>query len=207
MPPRRAWPRTAHPAPSGAFNRGFQVKSLRRLLCGALCLLPLLAQAQDWRVQPGSRPGFVTTWDKTPLPGQFRRFEAEVRFDPAQPAQARFDVRVDIASVTVGVREADEGMADRDWFDTKAQPVARFTSRAVKALGGNRYAVEGDLLLKGIRRPVVMPITWQAMPDGGARLSGETRLQRTDWRIGDGDWLRDPSIAFEVIVQADWQLR
>lgn len=175
------------------------------LLCWVAACGPALAR--DWQVQPGSRLGFVTAWDKTPLPGQFRRFEAEVRFDPAQPAQARFEVRVDVSSTTVGVREADEGMADRDWFDVKAQPVARFTSRAVKALGGGRYVVEGDLLLKGHSRPVAMPITWQALPDGGARLSGETRLLRTDWRIGDGDWLRDPSIGFEVTVQADWQLK
>jgi polyisoprenoid-binding protein YceI len=60
---------------------------------------------------------------------------------------------VDATSITTFDEQRDGHLQSPDFFDTARHPELRFESRSVAA-DGDRLAVEGDLTIKGVTRPV-----------------------------------------------------
>src|SRR4051812_49784203 len=89
--------------------------------------------------------------------GKFRKFAADLAFDPAKPQAAHAKLDVDLASVDAGSADADQEVAGREWFNTKSFPKASFVSSSVKPLGGNRYEVAGKLSIKGPTPRITIP--------------------------------------------------
>ena len=75
-----------------------------RLASALLAILAVVCPAQtavgaQWLVQHAdSRLGFVATWDGTEFEGVFRRFKAEVFFEPAPTTTGSLNVTVDVTS-------------------------------------------------------------------------------------------------------------
>ena len=159
---------------------------------------PLAAQQRLLAAQ--SEIGFTSRQMGVPVQGRFRSFDAQLEFDPKQPEAARFALRIDLASVSLGAAETEAELAKPGWFDTRRFPQAGFTSTRVKSAGPGRYDVTGTLTLKGTSRELTVPVTLlQAGP--ATTASGGFAIRRLDYRIGDGDW-SDPSlVADEVQVR------
>ena len=132
--------------------------------------------------------------------GKFRRFSSQLAFDPATPAAARATFDVDLASVDTGASEGDDEVAGKPWFNTKAFPTARFVSSSVKALGGNRYEVAGQLSIKGKTQEVVVPATFTAQGKQ-AVFDGSFTIRRADFSIGEGSWAKFDVVANEVQIR------
>ena len=96
-------------------------------------------------------------------------------------------VTVDIASAGHGDRDRDDSMPDDDWFATSRFPRAVFTANRFVDRGGGRYEAQGELVLKGVRRPVVLPFTL-AISGGVAKMQGQATLDRTAFNVGSGKW-------------------
>lgn len=132
--------------------------------------------------------------------GQFRRFPTQLRFDPAQPANASATLEIDLASIDTGSPEANEEVASKAWFNTKAHPTARFVSSAIRPLGGERYEVAGKLTIKGITRDVTAPATFRQTGNVGV-FAGAFTLKRADFSIGEGMWADFGTVANEIQVR------
>lgn len=172
------------------------------LVAALLPIQPL--QADEWRVDhAASRIGFVATYDEIPFEGKFQRFEARIRFDAGDPAGGSFAATIDIASVDSDSPDRDEGMLEADWFDVGKYPTATFESSAIRKISGSgEYALDGDLTIKNITRPLRATFTW-GPADGSARLEGSADVRRGDFDIGSGDWSDDDTIGFDVRVVFD----
>jgi polyisoprenoid-binding protein YceI len=134
------------------------------------------------------------------MDGRFRRFSAQVSFDPANPAAARATLDVDLASVDTGSSEADQEVAGKPWFNIKDFPSARFISGSVKTLGGNRYEVAGKLTMKGRTVDVTVPATFTAQGNSAA-FDGAFTIRRSDFAIGDGSWAKFDVVANDVQIR------
>lgn len=126
--------------------------------------------------------------------GRFRKFSAQLAFDPAKPAQAKATLELDLASVDTGSSDADQEVAGKPWFNTRAFPGARFVADGIKPLGGNRYEVAGKLSIKGRTQEISAPLTFSTQGDVGVFDGGFT-LRRADFGIGEGSWA-----AFDVVA-------
>lgn len=132
--------------------------------------------------------------------GRFKKFAAQISFDPAKPTAARAALDVDLASIDAGSAEADDEVAGKAWFNTKSFPQARFVSSGVKALGGNRYEVAGKMTIKGRTQDVSAPFT--VTPQGGsASIDGAFVLKRADFAIGEGAWADFGTVANEIQIK------
>ena len=151
-----------------------------------LLTFTLPALAAEWALQPGSTLGFSGSYDGEAFAGHFAKFTPQIRFDPAKPTSSRFDVRIQLASADTGNSERDDVLRGNDFFNAARMPEARFVASKFRALGGNRYAADGTLSLRGISRPVTLNFTWTAGVN--AVLTGEATLKRLDFKIGEGDW-------------------
>jgi len=155
----------------------------------ALLLLSLAcasAYGADYSPLPGSSLGFTATYQGEAFNGSFGRFVPQIRFDPARLPDSRFDVRIMLASANTRNDERDETLKGSDFFDAAAQPEARYVATKFRALGGNRYAADGVLTLRGVSKPVSLSFTWTA----GVKpvLDGSALLKRLDFKVGTGDW-------------------
>ena len=159
---------------------------LRALLSIPLLLLAGSAFGADWNTLPGSTLGFSTSFQGESFDGRFGKFVAQIRFDPAQLAESRFDVRIDLGSTDSRNKERDDMLGTAEFFDSKKQPEARYVASKFRALGGNRFVADGVLTLHGVSKPVPLSFTWTA----GAKpvLDGEASLKRLDFAVGSGDW-------------------
>jgi len=147
-----------------------------------------------------SRIGFVSRQMGVPVEGSFRRFDADIDFDPANPRKGRFAIRVETSSVDLPTRDAIEEVAKPGWFDTSRFPRATFESSAVRAAGNDRYEVDGTLTVRGQARPVVVPVQLTRSP-GRAVAEGEFTVRRLAFSIGAGEWADTSLVADEVVVR------
>lgn len=166
-----------------------------------LCLLltaSFTTRAADWVAQPGSTLGFSASFQGETFKGEFGKFSPRIRFDPAQPAQGRFDVRIQLASADTRNEERDEALHGSEFFNAGKLPEARYVATKFRALGGNRFVADGVLTLRGISKPVPLSFTWTA----GARpvLVGQARLRRLDFAVGTGEWADTELLPNEVAV-------
>jgi polyisoprenoid-binding protein YceI len=164
--------------------------------------LPFAAQAVEYSQVQADRSAINFTYKQmgVAVDGKFRRFSSQLSFDPAKPAAARASFDVELASVDTGAPEGDDEVAGKPWFNTKAFPTARFVSASVKALGGNKYEVAGQLSIKGKTQDVVVPATFTAQGQS-AVFDGSFTIRRADFSIGEGSWAKFDIVANDVVIK------
>lgn len=139
----------------------------------------------------GSSLSFSGSFQDEPFSGSFTKFTPQIRFNPKNLKQSRFDVTIDLASVNSLNVERDDALKSPDFFDIKKTPRARFTATQFQDLGKDRYVAKGQLNLHGISKPVNLQFSWQQTKM--AVLTGEAVVNRLDFNVGLGDW-KDTSL-------------
>ena len=178
--------------------------SARQTAAGlALALLTALAwpaAAQQSLLPAQSEIQFTTRQMGVPVDGSFRRFDAQISFDPKKPEASRVAFTIDLGSASIGTAETEAELAKPDWFNLKLFPQASFQSSSVKPLGAGRFEVAGTLAIKGNRQPVVVPVSI-SQAGRTSTATGSFTIKRLDFRIGDGDWKDTSMVANEVQVR------
>jgi polyisoprenoid-binding protein YceI len=158
------------------------------------------APAPNWNVDAAnSKLGFRGAMNGDAFNGVFRRWSAQIAFDPKNLAGSKAVVSIDVTSAATGDADRDQAMPGPDWFSAKTQPRASFVATGFKDLGGGRYQATGNLTLRGVTRPVVLPFTL-AISGDTARMNGSVVLNRTAFGIGQGQWKTGDVVATEVTV-------
>lgn len=178
----------------------------RRLLVAcALGALPLLgsapAFAQAKLDAAKSEIVFVIKQMGVPVEGRFRKFDAQVAFDPKKPEAGRVGLSIDLGSATMGNPEADAELPKPTWFYTAKFPQATFQSTSIRrGSAAGRFEMTGKLTIKGRSRDVAVPVT---LTQAGATstASGSFNLERLAFQIGDGDWADTSMVADAVQVR------
>lgn len=95
---------------------------------------------------------------------RFNKTTGTVVLDKAAQT-ASVDVTIDMKSVDTGLALFDEHIQGADFLDTAAHPTATFKSTQVRFEGDKPVAIEGELTIKGVTRPVTLQVTsFLAMP-------------------------------------------
>ncbi len=179
----------------------------RRLFAAlALLVLALPAGAQQRLIPAQSEIVFTIRQTGVPVEGRFRRFDAQLAFDPKKPEASKVAISIDLLSASIGDADTEAELAKPDWFDTKKFAQATFQSTGIKSTGPGRFDVAGRLAIKGAARDIVVPLT---LTQAGAvsTANGSFTLKRLDYRIGDGDWkdtsmiANDVQVRFKLVVQ------
>jgi polyisoprenoid-binding protein YceI len=160
-----------------------------------------LSQAKPAQLLPAqSELVFTSKQMGVPVDGSFKRFDAQLTFDPKKPETGKVAFTIDLASVSLGAPELEGELAKAPWFDSRKIPQASFQSSTVKATGPGKFEVAGKLTIKGQTRDIVVPITLaQAGPVSTA--SGGFVLKRLEFKIGDGEWADTSMVANDVQVK------
>jgi polyisoprenoid-binding protein YceI len=161
------------------------------------------AHAATWTVDKAhSRLGFTGKVEDAAFNGSFKSWDAQISFDPKALASSKVTVTVDLASAATGDKDRDESLPTDDWFGVKRFPKAVFTAAKFIDRGGGHYEADGDLVIKGVHRPVTLLFTL-ALTGATAHVVGATTLDRTAFNVGSGKWSTGDEVAKAVTVNVD----
>ena len=135
-----------------------------------------------------------------PVEGKFAKFDAQIAFDPNKPDAGKVSFSIDLNSASIGDAETARELKKPEWFSVVKFPTANFTSTSIKAAGPSKFEVLGNLVIKGVAKPVVVPV---ALTKVGAvtTANGVFVMKRADFKIGEGDWSDFSIVANDVQVK------
>jgi polyisoprenoid-binding protein YceI len=179
-------------------------KMLSRLAAG-LCLgaVMLLGSTQAALAQVDTAKSTISAISKqmnVPVTGTFKKFSADIQFDPAKPAAGHAQFSVDVGSYDLGAEDYNEQVRGADWFDAAHFPNATFASTAIAPAGAGTYSISGKLTIKGKSMDVVVPVTFKQQ--GKTQIfDGVLPVKRLQFGIGQGDWKDTSVVADEVQIK------
>ncbi len=144
--------------------------------------------------------------------GSFKSFSGSINVgDSPETSSAR--VSIDAASIDTGVPDRDAHLRSADFLDAEAYPTLDFVSVAVRPKGGTSYALDGELTIRGVTKPITLDMEYGGLvsdPWGGTRavFSAETKIDREAWgmtwnqALEAGGWLVGKTIDVEIEIEA-----
>ena len=125
--------------------------------------------------------------------GTFSNLRGTIDFDPADLANANFDVSVATATISTGNATKDKHATGESWLHAKRFPRISFQSHSF-AKTDNGYTVDGQLTIHGKSQAVTIPF---AFTDNV--FSGSLTVDRRDFGI-DGPFLFGGLVGNEIEV-------
>ena len=129
---------------------------------------------------------------------RFKRFDAQLEFDPANLARSSVTATVDATSLETDYPDPAQlnfnaMLQNEQWLDTARFPQMTFRSTSVEVTAPNSMRIHGELTLHGVTRPVVLEATYNGGYEGHpldphARigLSARGTLKRSEFGIAYG---------------------
>jgi len=167
---------------------------------GVLLLQVAALAAAQTVLYDKSRITCVSRQENVPVEAQFRKFTAQIAFDPARPEAGKAQIDIDVRSFDMGNDEFNDEAKNKDWFDVGNFPRANFMSTTMRALGGGRFEARGPLTLKGRTAEVILPFTYKEDAGAGA-FDGAFSIKRLQYNIGVGVWKDTDTVADEVQIK------
>ena len=179
------------------------MKILATLAVAGQLLAPGLARAAPaaaWTIdKTASALRFASSFGGEAFSGAFRRWDADIRFDPANLAGSSVTATIDVASATTGGADRDQALPTADFFDAAHFPKATFTARSFTAVGAGRYQAGGVLTLRGVAKPLTLPFTL-TITGAQARMIGAVALNRLAFGVGQNEWKATSAVPATVTV-------
>ena len=156
------------------------------------------AVAANYTQAAGSSLTFAGTYQGETFTGRFPGFVTKLSFDPTQLATSKLDVSIPLITATTGVEDYDSELRGSAFFNASKFPQARFTATKFRALGGNKFAADGTLSLRGMSKPVTLAFTWT--PGAKPVLAGKATVKRLDFGVGGGEWADTELLPNEIAI-------
>ena len=174
---------------------------LNKTLALALTALALQSHAAPYQAIVPTKSSVTFSYKQmgVAIDGRFKKFAAQVNFDPAKADAAKASFEVELASVDAGSSEADDEVVTKSWFNAAAFPKATFVAKQFKQTAPNQYEVSGTLSIKGQSREVKFPMKHTAQGKDGV-LTGGFTLKRGDFNIGEGMWAKFDVVANDIQI-------
>jgi polyisoprenoid-binding protein YceI len=182
--------------------RTFITASLALAAYALLAASPACAQQVD---APKSEVGFTFKQMGVPVDGKFKKFDAQIAFDPKKPETGKVVLAIETGSASIGP-EADGEVIKPTWFSTAKFPTATFTSSSIKGLGSGKFEVAGKLVIKGQTQNVTVPVAL-TQAAGVTTAAGSFAIKRLEYKIGEGEWADTSMVANDVQVKFKLTLR
>jgi polyisoprenoid-binding protein YceI len=118
------------------------------------------------------------------------------------------DVTIDMKSVNTGSTLFNSHIQGEDFLDTEKFPTATFKSTSLKFDGGKLSAVDGNLTIKGVTKPVTLALTsFFCMPHpmlkkDACGANATTRIKRSEFNAGKHAPYVGDDVTLTIAVEA-----
>lgn len=146
------------------------------------------ATAQAWTLDPShTQVGFaVKHLMIANVKGRLPDVTGLVRLEPA--GQANVDISIDTGSITTGDQKRDAHLRSADFLDAEKHPVIRFRGSRIEGNIDSKFALHGELSIRGVSRPVTLYVINEGSatdPWGNERVgySATASINRKDYGL------------------------
>jgi polyisoprenoid-binding protein YceI len=179
---------------------------LKPFVAAAALAFGMSALAAPWTVVPEtSSVAFVGTQQGTKFNGRFQTFTAVIDLDAADPTKGSIVGTVQLDSVNTRDSDRDASLLDKDWFNAKEFPEAKFESQSIEKAADGSYVANGQLTLKGTTKPTALKFTLNGA-GATAQFAGNFTINRFDFNVGEG-WNDTSWVAQDVAVDIKLDLK
>jgi polyisoprenoid-binding protein YceI len=140
--------------------------------------------------------------------GHFAEVTTKATIDPDDPEASLVEATILTASIRTNNETRDNDVRSSNFLDTDNFPEITFKSTAIEASGPDRYALTGDLTIKGTTMPVTLQVTKYGEfndPMMGHRIAygATTQIDRRDFGLTfnmmlDGRWVVSDEIKITI---------
>lgn len=176
-------------------------KQSKLLICASLATVLLLDIVPALAEVDLARSKVVATSRQmnVPVDGSFKRFNAQLIFEPGSNLEGRAAVTIDTSSYDLGDESYNKQVLGKEWFDSATYPKATFISSSIKPTGGDHYNVTGTLTIKNVSQIVKVPVT--VSKQGNTLIfDGSLPIKRTTFTIGTGEWKDTSVVSDDVFI-------
>ena len=184
---------------------------LRHLIAAAACSLVLpFASAQTYNIDPGhTYPSFeadhlgLSFWR-----GKFTKTTGKVVLDRAAANGGSIEITIDASSIDFGHSKMNENARGKDMFNVEQFPTVTYKSRALKFEGEKLVAVEGDMTLLGVTKPMPLKVShFKCMMHPMLKrevcgVDASARFDRSDYGLSYGVPRFSPEVKLQIQAEA-----
>jgi polyisoprenoid-binding protein YceI len=137
-------------------------------------------------------------WGLLRVKGRFTEFSGDGQLTNNGAVYGRLDIRA--ASLRTGIGRRDQHLRSTDFFDVERYPEISVVITALEPTSGNTADLRASFTIKGINEPVPLPVKIAELNDGSVRISGETKVERSQFGLG---WNKFGVLSPTATVAAD----
>jgi polyisoprenoid-binding protein YceI len=120
--------------------------------------------------------------------GHFADVSAMADIDPDHPERSSVEVTIQTVSIKTNHQARDNDLRSSNFLGVEEYPTITFKSTSVEPAGQDKYALTGDLTIKGTTRPVTLQVTKYGEfndPMMGHRIAygATTQINRKDFGL------------------------
>lgn len=98
--------------------------------------------------------------------GRFTSVRGGVQADTSDFSDARVRFEADVDSINTGNEQRDGHLKSPDFFDAANHPTLSFVSTSMAKKGDGRYALAGDMTIRGTARAVTLEVVYHGTVKG-----------------------------------------
>lgn len=164
--------------------------------------------ATSWTIDKAhSAVSFKVTHFFTPVNGEFNDYESTIHFDPENLEESMVDVKIMVNSIDTKNEKRDGHLKSEDFFNAEKWPYITFKSNKIESTGDNKFVAHGTLTIKDVSKEIELPFELLGVKDHPmqenslvAGVTANTKLDRTTYNVGVGNWASDAVVGDEVTV-------
>ena len=178
----------------------------------SIALAPVISFAAPWKIDPDhshltftvDNLGFSLTQ------GQFRKFKADIDFDPENVETSSVSFVIDTNSVDTNSKGRDKSIRSKNYLNVKNFPEITFVSDTVRLVDDNTAEIKGEVTIRGeTREATFMAEMVRIAPNPFAKdtqLAGFAVtgvINRVEFGITYGA----PAVGVDINVRLDLQIK
>ena len=126
--------------------------------------------------------------------GVFTKLKGDISFDPQNLSASKFDLKVEVSSISTGNGIKNRHAKSKKWFDADKFPNIHFvSSKFIKTDKG--YSVMGNLSIHGVTKEFTMPFTFVKNT-----FTSSYMINRLDFKIGTREGM-SAKVPAELLVE------
>lgn len=130
--------------------------------------------------------------------GSFQEFDGTFYFDPNNLDGSKFNFTISVNSIYTNNEKRDNHLRSEDFFNASKYPNIKFESSSFEKKSGKEYVLNGNLTIKNVTKKISVPFEYKGEMEHpmmkGTKILGlefNTKIDRTDFNVGVGDWASD----------------
>lgn len=170
------------------------MKRLRPMVCLALLACTAAHAADTYKIEPVHTQVMFTVnhLGFSNSVGKFHVKDGTITLDQKDPSKSAVNVTIDANSIDMSDETWEAHMKDKNFFNVQQYPTIEFRSTKVTSKDAGTLAVQGDLTLLGVTKPVTLDVKINRLADHPrlnkpyAGFSAKTTVKRSDFGMSYG---------------------